>query len=505
MFEQLLNFVPDGVLAVDEDGYIMYANQRAEVMFDYPHGRLIGRPIEALVPDRFTDHVAKRQLYAVDPHDRLMGQGRTLAARRRDGSEFPSEIALANLETPDGKLHLAAVRDVSDRAASERELRLQRELDQARRLESVGQLAGGIAHDFNNLLAIIINLCDFVSSQLPDDTAVVRADIDEIRGAAQRGAALTRQLLIFSRRDTIRQEALALDALTDQLAKLLRRALGERVDLQIRHQADLWTVIADRGQLEQVLVNLAVNGRDAMPDGGTLTITTRNAIIDDAVASSHFGLDPGAYVRITVTDTGTGMPPEVVERAFEPFFTTKPQGQGTGLGLATAYGIVTESGGHIAITSEVGVGTEVTISLPAAADDVAKTAADEAASASGGGETLLVVEDEDQLRHITERILRDAGYAVLSAPGGAAALELWHQHRVDLLVTDVVMPGLVGPELASRLREQQPDLRVLYVSGYDQELLRREHHDGDPRTTLLEKPFTADDLLHAVRGLLDRD
>ena len=332
-----------------------------------------------------------------------------------------------------------------------------------------------------------------------------REDIDEIRQAAKRGAALTRQLLIFSRREVVKPEILDLNELTSGLENFLRRALGERVELEVVPAEGLWTIQADRGQMEQVLVNLAVNGRDAMPHGGSLVVETTNVMLDVEFAGNHVGLSPGDYVRLTVSDSGVGMAPEVVERAFEPFYTTKPKGEGTGLGLATVYGIVTEAGGRIMLYSEPGLGTSVKVHLPASTGrrTVELPQAPIVAGPPGHGETLLVVEDEAEVRRMSERILSRAGYSVLMAADGADALALAASEKVDLVLTDVVMPGMTGPELVERIRLVHPDMRVIFMSGYSHKMLTHETLEREALSAFIEKPFTADELQRKLRALLD--
>jgi PAS domain S-box-containing protein len=503
-FEGLLDFAPDAIIGVLQSGRISLANRQAEAMFGYPRGELVGVHIDELVPRRVHGrHADHRASYHADPATRPMGAGRELAGRRRDGSEFPAEISLSSLDTEEGPIAVAAIRDLTDRAASEREHALQEELNQARRLESVGQLAGGIAHDFNNLLGVILNLSDLVIKELPDGSTP-RADVQEISLAAQRAAALTRQLLIFSRRDVVQAEVLDLAELVRGLEGLLRRAMGERVDVHVEPGGVRpWPVCADRGQLEQVLVNLAVNARDAMPDGGTLTIALRNVELDGESAERLPGLASGGYVQLTVRDTGTGMEPEVLARAFEPFFTTKREDNGTGLGLATVYGIVAGAGGRVAIESRVGAGTAVVIHLPATDLPIAGRATDQPVDAHGGTERILVVEDEAAMREVAARILRGSGYDVRTAGDATEALAITDAEPIDLVLTDVIMPGMVGPDLAARLLEAHPELKIVFMSGYSHKVLGSEALTDAGRTGFVEKPFTALQLREVIRTVLD--
>jgi PAS domain S-box-containing protein len=502
-FEDLLEFAPDAIVGVRRDGRIALANRQAEALFGYAREELLGHPVEMLVPAHLAaGHVGRRHEYFGDPRTRPMGAGVELFGRRKDGSGFPAEISLSSLETDEGPVAVAAVRDISDRAESERERALQEELNQTRRLESVGQLAGGIAHDFNNLLGVIINYAKFVADELPDGSQA-REDVDEIRQAAKRGAALTRQLLIFSRREVVTREVLDLNALIAALENLLRRALGEHVVLEVILDEDLRTIEADRGQIEQVLVNLAVNGRDAMPRGGKLIIETRNAVLGEDYVRAHAHLAAGDYVRLTVSDSGVGMDADVAQRAFEPFFTTKPKGEGTGLGLATVYGIVTDAGGHISLYSEPDIGTSVKIHLPPSSAAVGLPPAPATATPVGRGETVLVVEDEADVRRMSERILTRAGYRVLAASDVDDALRLSTVADIDLMLTDVVMPGMSGPELVDRIRGARTDLKVIFMSGYSHRVLAHEHLDHDIRSAFIEKPFTREELQLAVRELLD--
>jgi PAS domain S-box-containing protein len=502
----LLQAAPDAILVMDE-GRIVLLNDRAEEMFGWPRAELLGRHADVLLPDTARQHYPDQLQRAVDaPAGVPMGTV-SMTAVRKDGSEFPVEASLARAETRQGRVSIAVVRDITERQRAEAEqarLRQEAQAHRNHRLESLGQLAGGIAHDFNNMLGVIVNYASFVideaSGDDPDLQTIV-ADARQVIKAGERGTDLTHQLLAFARREVVRPEVLDLNTVIRDVEELLRRTLGEHIVLITRLDADLPSVTWDPGQIEQLLVNLALNARDAMPQGGRLVIDTACHQIHD-----HPTLEAGDYVRLRVSDSGRGMSAEVKERAFEPFFTTKGSGEGTGLGLATVYGIVTQAGGDVSITSEPGLGSTFTVLLPAGAGPAAAAGPAPARPAATpvNGETLLVVEDEAALREVAGRILSGAGYQVLTADGGAQALELaaHHDGAIDLLVSDVVMPGMLGKELAERLVGVRPQTRVLFMSGYAQPVLASQG-TLDPGVMLLEKPFTAADLLGAVRRRLD--
>jgi two-component system cell cycle sensor histidine kinase/response regulator CckA len=401
--------------------------------------------------------------------------------RARDGSWLDVEtIAAGQLEDPDVQGIVLNSRDVTERK------RLEAQLRQSQRLESVGQLAGGIAHDFNNFLSVIRGYARFIIDGLPADSAL-RSDAEEVARAAESAAKLTNQLLVFSRRDVVQSRVVDLGEVLEDITSLLERTLGEDVALRVLVEDGLRPVEADPSQLEQVLVNLVVNARDAMPGGGRLAIGLAN---DDARGVP--------CIRLTVEDSGHGMGADVLERAFEPFYTTKPKGQGTGLGLATVYGIVTQAGGSVDILSRPGDGTTVSVLLPASRARAATPADTKAPGAlAAGGETILVVEDEDAVRRLTCRILSRQGYRVLDAPDGAHALSTWDRHgdEIDLLLTDVVMPGMSGKELA-----EQIGIEPVFMSGYTDDVVLRHGVDG---LRLVQKPFDAETLLSAVRSALD--
>jgi PAS domain S-box-containing protein len=503
-FEQFLEFVPDAIVGVGDDGCIVLLNGQAEELFGYGRRELAGKPIETLVPDRFCEaHRGHRSAYFAEPRTRPMGAGVELFAVHRDGAEFPVEVSLSHLELDGKTIGTAAVRDISERAESEREKALQDQLHRARRLESVGQLAGGIAHDFNNILGVIMNYAEFIAVELEPDSKA-QDDVEEIRRAAERAAALTRQLLIFSRREVAKPEVLYLREVIDELKNLLQRALGERVELDTRFALEPMPVEIDAGQLEQVLVNLAVNGRDAMPEGGRLVIEVEPVELDEEYAYMHPDTEPGPYVCLKVSDTGVGMDAETADRIFEPFFTTKDDG--TGLGLATVYGIVTAAGGRIDVYSEPGIGTTVKAHLPAAKAAPAARAAEPQRAPAGKGELVLVVEDEPEVRRMAERILTKGGYSVIGTAGGSEAMAICEsgEHAIDLLLTDVIMPEMLGTELVERVRRAQPELRVVYMSGYSHEVLAPQALTDNDGSAFIEKPFNARALLEVVRELLER-
>jgi signal transduction histidine kinase/CheY-like chemotaxis protein len=393
------------------------------------------------------------------------------------------------------------------RAQNDREL-LQGNLEQSQRLEVLGQLAGGVAHDFNNVLAVILNYADFVAGELASRPGFglesAASDVAEIQRAAQRATALSHQLLSFARREVIQPRPLDLNHVVGDIELFLRRTLGSDLVLLVDRAEDLWPVLADPGQIEQVLVNLAVNARDAMSGGGILSIDTANTIVDADSVVGGLPLRAGRHVRLRVSDNGTGIPADVAEHVFEPFFTTKADGRGTGLGLATVYGIVTQAAGAITIASQPGVGTTFTIMIPATDERPQPAATPSTVERSPTGETILVVEDEHALREITERIFTRSGYHVLTAANGpeAIAVATGHVGEIDLLVTDVVMPKMLGKEVAERISALRPGIGVLFMSGYAQPVLASQGR-LDPGITLITKPFSAASLLKAAGHVLD--
>jgi len=493
----VLDAAPDAIVAIDAVGQVVLANSRAEQLFGRYLNELIGAPIDRLVPGGLPD----------------TAEGAAVAeARRSDGTLVAVEITVSVTEVDGGRLRCAVLRDITDRlrgqaeqqrlrAVAERD-RLDAQLQRAQRLESLGQLAGGVAHDFNNLVGVILSYAEFVIEQATGegDLTSIAADAQQVARAAHRASELTHQLLSFARREVVRAEVLDLNGVVRQVEQLLRRTVGEHIGLRTVLATVLPPIWADAGQLEQVLVNLAVNARDAMPQGGTLTVST------DVMPAGDFSDDAaGGFVRLRVTDSGSGMPREVIERAFEPFYSTKQRGEGSGLGLATVYGIVTQAGGDVRIESSLGMGTTISVLLPAT-EQVGRTEPEPVGPVTAGvrGETILLVEDEHALREVAARTLRGAGYEVLLAADGAAALELARAHPgpIQLMVSDVVMPGMQGKELAGRLAVSRPGTRVLYVSGYARPVLA-SRGTLEPGVALLTKPFSRDELLTAVRRRLD--
>jgi PAS domain S-box-containing protein len=523
-FRRLFEVAPDAMIAVAPDGLVTMANTQAEQTFGYAAGDLIGRPVGTLVPEKARAALAAaRSTYFADPHAQPGVIEFKLSGLRQDGSRFPAEITLSGLRTDSGMLVTASIRDVTERVAMEAERerlraiaereRIERRLQQSQRLESLGQLVGGVAHDFNNLLNVIQGYADFTAEQVqvlaPADARLepVLEDIEQVRVAAQQASRLTRQLLTFARHEVNRPEVLDLNEAVKGAGQLLRRTLGEHIALVIDAEPALWRVKADRGQLEQVLVNLAVNARDAMPGGGRLSIDTGNIEVDAAYATHQPDLKTGRYTRLRVSDSGTGMDRATVARVFEPFFSTKPKGRGTGLGLATVYGVVTQAGGSIEIYSEVGLGTTITVLLPATDEDVAPYLAPVGTidDQRGHGETILVVEDEESLRQLTTRILVRNGYQVCALGSGAEAVRRAGDpaQPITLLLTDVVMPEMMGNEVAARIGVIRPDVPALFMSGYAQPILD-SHGVAASSYDILAKPFTESALLTRVRQAITR-
>ena len=421
--------------------------------------------------------------------------------RRADDTLFPVEVSVGALLLRGRQLRVLSVRDVSERESAETARReLEQNLRQAQKMEAVGRLAGGIAHDFSNLLAVILGWSDMLVRDLPAGDVRLRESADGIIEAAHRAVGVTRQLLTLSRKKLLRPEVLVLNKVVQDLGRLLSRAIGERIELTTSLQEGLWPVVADADQLAQVLLNLAVNGRDAMPDGGPLAITTAN--VELAAAAADVGLPAGRYVTLCVKDGGVGIAEDVRARLFEPFFTTKETG--TGLGLATVYGIVRQAGGAIRVESRHGAGATFTVYFPAADDRTARVAIPVAASAPRGlGETVVLAEDEDALRVLLGRVLAGSGYHVIAGRNGAEALEAVRARggRVDVLLTDVVMPRMNGAELAETLAGEQPGVKVLFMTGHtdDAALLGRFAAGA---VEIIQKPFTNEALLGHLRRLL---
>ncbi|MGE3275017.1 MAG: ATP-binding protein [Vicinamibacterales bacterium] len=413
--------------------------------------------------------------------------------RRKDGSLYEEDMTITPVLDEAGRVvqFVAVKQDVTERN------QLRARLADAERLESIGRLAGGVAHDFNNLLTVITSYASLARTSLDSANPLV-AQLEEIERAGERAALLTRQLLAFSRGQTLTPAVLDLNRVVSTLHHMLARLIGEHMTLEVIPGGQLWAVRVDLGQIQQVIVNLVVNARDAMPAGGTITISTGNVVLGDSVALAC-GVAPGDYVALEVSDTGTGIPPDVYAHMFEPFFTTKPEGRGTGLGLSTVHGVVRQSGGAIDVRTAADRGTTFRVLLPRVLDAVTHPQASVSTRVRRGSGTLLIVEDDESVRQLTAAVAETAGYDVITAEHGHAALEVLRCRPVDLVVSDVVMPGMPGPELARRAAAVRPGLRFLFMSGYADERLRRQL-SGAP---LLCKPFQPVEFARVVGELLD--
>jgi two-component system cell cycle sensor histidine kinase/response regulator CckA len=492
------------IVGVDSAGVVLSWNRAAESTFGWTAEEVVGHRLINVPPEKQAefDGLLARVL---EEHPFTSFETQRL---RKDGSRIDVSISTAALH--DARGHpigsVAIYLDVTERKRAEEQLRLsQEQLRQAQKMEAVGRLAGGIAHDFNNLLTAILSYSELALADLrPGDP--IGEDIQQIREAGERAAELTRQLLAFSRRQLFQVSSLSLNDVVTHAERMLQPLMGDDVEIRLALSPSLAHTRADAGQLEQVLLNLAVNARDAMPAGGILTLTTASVEMSGEAAARWEYLVPGPYVTLSVQDTGSGMSPEVQERIFDPFFTTKGPGHGTGLGLSTVYGIVKQTGGHIFVSSEPGGGSTFTIYLPASAPATEPPPAESAGPAvQGTSETVLLVEDEDLVRQLTREILLRNGYRVLEAADGAEALRLVSQYdgQIDLMVTDVVMPRMSGNELVGHARPLRPDMRVLYVSGYSEEAIAR-HGQLTEGVELLSKPFTPGVLTAKIRQILDR-
>jgi two-component system cell cycle sensor histidine kinase/response regulator CckA len=488
--------VSDMVSQVRLDGTYLYASPAHERVLGYPPGSLIGTSAFQLV------HPADLARVQAVIQSALPGPATArfeFRCRHADGRylwlEAVGTLLHDQTHSPIGAV--LSARDVTERRT------LEEQFHQGQKMEAIGRLAGGIAHDFNNVLTAILGFTELLLDRVHDPSLV--ADLKEIKDAGDRAGRLTRQLLAFSRKQIMTPQVLDLNRVMTELQKMLGRVIGEDVELVVEPAPLLTAITADPGQVEQLLMNLAVNSRDAMPKGGRLTIRTSNVEVDAAFVRNHPGAATGEYASIAVEDTGHGIPAELLERVFEPFFTTKPLGKGTGLGLATVYGIAKQSGGFVSIASTVGVGTTVTSYFPRAHEALREVPERVRPQAElHGAETVLVAEDQVAVRDLMVRVLEGLGYAVLAARDGSDAIRIEEGHTgpIDLLLSDVIMPGLNGPDLAQRLLSRRPSLRVLYVSGFTSHLATRLGTIG-ARAGFLQKPFTPDRLARKVREVLD--
>jgi two-component system cell cycle sensor histidine kinase/response regulator CckA len=488
----------EGIVITDHEALILYVNPAFEALSGYSRAELMGQNPRLLQSGRHAKDFFLEMWATLTAGETWRGDFFNL---RKDGVIFEVDAVISPLRDSAGNVdsYVGVERDVG------RERALERELAEAGRMEAVGQLAGGIAHDFNNVLTAISGYAELLRSEVPPQSEA-QADVDEILRASRSAAALVRQLLAFGRRQVLEPAGLGLDVLVEQLSPMLGGLLGPGVRFEVHTSGPLEPVFADPGQIEQVLVNLAVNARDAMPLGGTFRIAMSNAEV--AVADDRADrVKPGRYVVLAASDTGIGMEEATRARVFEPFFTTKPAGRGTGLGLATTYGIVRQSGGYLFAESKLGLGTTLTMYLPQHPGVVAALPVAAAPEpAPGGSETVLVVEDDPAVRAIIAQALERLGYRVLvsSDAAGAMGQAAGHQGRLPLLVSDIRLPGLDGPALARQLRPAHPGLRVLYVSGYAGDAMVQSGLLG-PDEAFLAKPFSADELARRVRALLDTE
>ena len=493
----LIESLPVGLIITDERGRITDLNESALRLFGYTSQELLGDTVEMLLPDRLRNsHETHRGSYATGPHVRPMGVGMELVGRRKDGTEIPVEVSLGPLVTKDGTLVACTIVDISERKKIEHQLRL------AQRMEAIGQLAGGIAHDFNNLLAVIMGSADILVDEVPLGGSLAKK-VEMIKKAASSAADLVRQLLAFSRQQMVQPLVLDTAKIVESTEAMLQRLIGDNIQLSVVVEEGVGFITADPGQIEQVLLNLAVNARDAMPQGGRLTIRACNVELDDTDKKKHDPVTPGRYVLLAVEDTGCGMDPKVQARIFDPFFTTKELGKGTGLGLATVYGIVKQSRGYVWVYSEVGQGTIFKVYLPRTDRAILpQKQKEEEITGLQGSETILLAEDSESLREMARQYLESIGYTVLEANSGTQALQVAKDFkgRVDLLLTDIIMPEMGGPELADRIVSLRPEVKVIFTSGYTGDMIARRA-PLDP-VAFIQKPYRPKALARKIREVL---
>jgi PAS domain S-box-containing protein len=496
----ILETVPDALVTIDEFGSIETFSASAELLFGYSSQEVIGQNVNILMTSPHREaHDGYLESYRRTGVRRIIGIGRVVNGRRKDGTIFPLELAVGEARDGGARIFTGFMRDLTARQRVEQELR------HSQKMEAVGQLTGGVSHDFNNLLTVILGNLEMLEARLkePGHLELVR----EARETAEHGAQLTERLLAFGRRQPLQPALTDVAELLDGLSPLLRRTLGETIEIHTRASSQVSKVLVDPGQLQTAILNLALNARDAMPNGGRLTVSAENATIDPDYAVQQVDVRPGSYVVLAVSDTGTGMTKEVLDRAFDPFFTTKEVGAGSGLGLSMVYGFVKQSNGHAQIYSEVGQGTTVRLYLPqvekSAEGEESDAATKPAAALRAHDETILVVEDEPRVRRFTVRRLRELGYKIHEAANGSAALEILALNTdIDLVFTDIVMPGgISGADLGRAVRQRWPRMKILYTSGYaDHDVIKNVEMAG---SEWLRKPYPAAELARSVREILD--
>jgi PAS domain S-box-containing protein len=495
-FRALADNTFEAIHLLDREGAILWASRGNQRLFGYTPEELCGSDRHDFIhPDDVTECRTVLRDCAANPDGRVAWEFRH---RHKNGGWRNVEVMATNrLDDPAIAAIFTNLRDVTERRG------LQQQLLQAQKMEAVGQLAGGVAHDFNNLLMVISSYSEILLESVSDPRQ--RHQVGQVLNAARRAATLTQQLLAFGRKQVLAPRILDLNAVIGEIARTLPRLIGEDIRVCVRPGSGLGKVKADPVQIEQVIMNLAANARDAMPAGGTLTIETANVALDEQFTRNHSAVKPGLYALLSVSDTGTGIAPEIQAHIFEPFFTTKERGKGTGLGLPTVYGIVQQSGGYLWLESEPGRGATFKICLPVVEQQEASRPAPPSQHRIGGDETILLVEDEEAVRESTTEFLRSCGYTVLAAGNGSEAIQIGAAHpgrRIDLLLTDVVMPGMSGPELADLLRSSRPDTKVLYMSGYA-ETAMLERGVAELSTVFLQKPFTLAALARRVREVIE--
>ena len=494
-----LSSIGDAVLATDRDGFITFLNPVAETLTGWPRGEAKGKSsseVLRLIDEKSREPVENPVSKALRDRTMVTMHEHTFLVSR-SGVEVPIEHSAAPVREESGEIYGAILvfRDISKR------LQLEEQATHAQKMDAVGRLAGGVAGDFNNVLTVITGYAELLRGEVPSP-GPMRRFVDEIIYAGERAAALTRHLLAFSRGATAQPRVLDLNALVANMEPMLRRLLGQNIELILLSSPGLGRVKADPSQIEQSIVNLATNSRDAMPHGGKLVVETANVDIDAGPGSKNLGVKPGSYVMLAVSDTGIGMDPETRSRLFEPFFTTKVPGKGSGLGLATVYGTIKQSDGQVTVYSQPNCGTIFEIYLPRVKEPVSEPLSRRLAK---GSETILLVDDEDGVRKLVCAVLQSNGYDVLEANNGMAAIAAWEKnsHKIDMVLTDVVMPQMTGIELGRNLDERAPGLKILYMSGYRDNAIAGSA--GETLRAFLHKPFTPDALLAKVREVLDTE